>query len=113
MRNGVDRSRSLISTSSGRLKAWPTKPSLNELWGGGGAAVLPFVRDLCASLVECGGRCSCLGIASEDQLIMKKSAWLLHLISDKAPPAARDISDVALALDVVTLTTEKVDIIGA
>ncbi len=29
--------------------------------------------------------------------MLKKSAWLLHLIGDKAPPAARDRSEVARA----------------
>ncbi len=41
-------------------------------------------------------RCCCLGIAPRNQLPMK-SAWLLHLIGDKAPPAARDSNEAARA----------------
>ncbi len=40
----------------------------------------------------------CLGVAPRVQLL-KKSAWYLHLIGDKAPPAARDSSEVARALN--------------
>ncbi len=40
-----------------------------------------------------GGVC-CLGMAPRVQLL-SKSAWLLSLISGKAPPAARYISEVA------------------
>ncbi len=39
-----------------------------------------------------------LGIAPRTQLL-KKSARLLHLIGDKAPPAARDCSEVPRAFD--------------
>ncbi len=42
--------------------------------------------------------CCCLGIAPRAQLL-KKSTWLLHLIDDKALPAARDRSEVARALN--------------
>ncbi len=31
--------------------------------------------------------------------MFKKSAWLLHQIGDKAPPAARDSSEVARPLN--------------
>ncbi len=32
-------------------------------------------------------------------LLLKKSVWLLHPIGDKAPPAARDSSEVARTLN--------------
>ncbi len=49
--------------------------------------------------------CWCsLGIAPRAQLL-KKSAWLLHLIGDEAPPAAHDSSEVARTLSIVILTT--------
>ncbi len=41
--------------------------------------------------------CCCLGVAPR-ALLLKKSVWLLHLIGDKATPAARDSNDVARAL---------------
>ncbi len=40
----------------------------------------------------------CLGRAPRAQLL-KKSAWLLHLVSDKAPPAAHDSNEVACAFN--------------
>ncbi len=42
---------------------------------------------------SCSRRCY-LGMAPRAQLL-KKSAWLLHLIGDKAPPVACDSSEVA------------------
>ncbi len=42
--------------------------------------------------------CCCLGKAQRAQLL-KKSAWLLHLIGNKAPPAARDSNEVAGTLN--------------
>ncbi len=41
--------------------------------------------------------CCCFGIAPRAQLL-KKSAWLLHLIGDKVPPTACDRSEVKLML---------------
>ncbi len=38
-------------------------------------------------------------IVTVEDLLLKKSAWLLHEIGDKAPPVARDSSDVARALN--------------
>ncbi len=51
---------------------------------------------LCSNNNGCG--CCCLGIAPRAQLLMK-SAWLLHQIGDKAPPAARNSSEVAGVLN--------------
>ncbi len=42
--------------------------------------------------------CCCSGIAPRAQLLMK-SAWLLHLIGDRAPTAARNNDEVARALN--------------
>ncbi len=38
-------------------------------------------------------------IMTVEALLHKKSAWLLHEIGDKAPPATYDSSDVARALN--------------
>ncbi len=42
-------------------------------------------------------RCCCSGEPSRAQLL-KKTAWLLHLINNNAPPAALDSSEVARTL---------------
>ncbi len=39
--------------------------------------------------------------------MLKKSAWLLHLIDDKAPPVARGSSEAARKSNIVILTPEK------
>ncbi len=38
-----------------------------------------------------------MSISDPAAQLLKKSAWLLHFVGDKAPPAARDTNEVARA----------------
>ncbi len=57
------------------------------------AAIIPFYLPCDIKLKNKKVRC-CLSFVPRAQLL-KKSAWLLHLIGDKAPPTALDSSEVA------------------
>ncbi len=57
----------------------------------------------CAPSIQ-GGCCCCFRQCAQ---LLKKSAWLLHVIGDKAPPSARDKSEVPrVQTDIVILTPE-------